>query len=107
MANISIRRTHTLAPSALKALTDRWLHDAQSRFGLSCERQQRGDADTISFSRPGVSGRVTPTPTELTLEAQLGFLLSAYSNRIETEIQRKLDEALGLAAGASHTPPST
>ncbi len=98
MADIFICRAHTLAPQALTALTDRWVAEAQSVFGLVCQRTLEGDAEVIAFSRTGVYGQFSVTPTELRLQARLGFLLSAYQGRIEAELQRQLDLALAQAS---------
>ena len=53
--------------------------------------------DTIAFERSGVSGTLTVAGDSFELRAKLGFLLSAFSARIEDEISSNLDALLGDA----------
>lgn len=100
MAEISIRRPHQLGLDAARALTDQWIAGGQQRFGLTCELSRTAVADVVKFSRTGVSGVLTATATSFELQANLGFLLSAYQGRIADEIQRQLDAALNASSGS-------
>ncbi len=100
MAEISIRRPHQLGLDAARAFTDQWIAGGQQRFGLTCELSRTAVADVVKFSRTGVSGVLTATATSFELQANLGFLLSAYQGRIADEIQRQLDAALNASSGS-------
>ena len=45
----------------------------------------------MSFSRSGLSGTLEVSGQHFRMQAQLGFLLSAFKERIEAEIQKNLD----------------
>jgi hypothetical protein len=51
----------------------------------------------MRFARSGVSGELTVTETRFDLQLKLGFLLGAYSAKIEQKIKANLDELLGPA----------
>ena len=53
----------------------------------------------MSFSRSGLSGTLEISASVFRLQAQLGFLLSAFKDRIEAEIEKNLDELIA----ARHT----
>lgn len=98
MPDLHIHRTHTLGLEAARTVALRWRADAEQRLGLRC-RHESGDAtDTIAFERAGVSGTLVVAGDGFELRARLGFLLSAFSVRIEDEIGRNLDALLGDAA---------
>jgi len=58
------------------------------------------DSDTVEFTRPGVDGRLLVAADRFDLEARLGFLLGAFSKRIEAEIEQNLDALLAASAKA-------
>jgi putative polyhydroxyalkanoate system protein len=70
------------------------MDDARDRLGMSCQCDTGEAADTIRFERAGASGVVEVSGQRFELRARLGFLLGAFSERIEQEITRNLDELL-------------
>jgi putative polyhydroxyalkanoate system protein len=50
------------------------------------------------LSSPGVSGTVHITENRFVLEAELGFLFSAFKGKIETEVARRMDKMLSQSA---------
>jgi hypothetical protein len=52
----------------------------------------------MRFARSGVSGTLVVTDTRFDLHLKLGFLLGAYSAKIEEKIKANLDELLGPVA---------
>jgi putative polyhydroxyalkanoate system protein len=97
MPDLHIRRTHSLGLAAARTVALRWREDAEQRLGLQCRHQPGDLTDTIAFERSGVSGTLTVAGDSFELRAKLGFLLSAFSARIEDEISRNLDALLGDA----------
>ncbi len=65
---------------------------------MDCTVIEGKDGDTVEFTRPGVSGRLQVAADHFDLEAQLGFLLGAFSSRIEAEIEERLDALLAANA---------
>jgi putative polyhydroxyalkanoate system protein len=98
MAHLHVMRTHALCRKDARALAQRWEEEAVSSLGMRCAPVAGDDgAQRVRFSRPGVEGTLTVTDQRFELEAQLGFLLSAFKDRIEAEIGRNLDQLLGNA----------
>ena len=97
MPDLHIHRTHALGLAAARTIALRWRDDAEQRLGLQCRHLPGDLTDTIAFERPGVSGTLTVAGDGFELRAKLGFLLSAFSARIEEEIGRNLDALLGEA----------
>lgn len=100
MAHLLIERPHQLGLELARRTAAQWVRDAQDKFDLQCSYQSGEHADAVSFSRAGLSGTLEVSGTVFRLQAQLGFLLSAFQDRIETEIQKNLDELI-----ASHSQP--
>ncbi len=95
MAEIRILRPHALGFSAARTIAFKWAQEAESEFGMTCTYEEGLEADEVSFSRAGVKGALTVSQDLFELNAQLGFLLSAFKDRIESEIVKNLDDLLG------------
>ena len=95
MVDIRILRPHALGFSAARKIAFKWAQEAESEFGMACTYQEGAEADEVSFSRAGVKGTLAVSQDLFELNAQLGFLLSAFKDRIESEIVKNLDDLLG------------
>ena len=94
MAEIRILRPHALGFSEARKIALQWAQEAESEFGMACTYEEGLEADEVSFSRAGVKGALTVSQDLFELNAQLGFLLSAFKDRIESEIVKNLDDLL-------------
>jgi putative polyhydroxyalkanoate system protein len=94
MADIHLRREHTLGITGARALAKRWAEQAENEFDMRCTRLAGDTGDEVQFTRSGVSGTLRVGADHFELEAQLGFLLSAFKERIEGEIVKNLDRLL-------------
>ena len=101
MADILIERAHGLGLSEARRIAGQWAAQAREKFDMDTSYEEGDSADTLSFTRSGVSGTLAVTGAHFELQARLGFLLSAFKDRIETEIGKNLDE---LLAGQSDAP---
>lgn len=72
---------------------------------MSCEVVRGDTGDTVQFSRSGVSGELQVRADRFELTAKLGFLLGAFSHKIEREITRNLDSLLDSTAGGESSIP--
>jgi putative polyhydroxyalkanoate system protein len=99
MAHIHIERTHRLGLAQARDTAARWVSEAESTLDMRCSYEAGEHADQVLFSRPGVSGVFKLDGERFAIEAKLGFLLSAFKDRIEQEIQKNLDTLLGQADG--------
>jgi putative polyhydroxyalkanoate system protein len=94
LADIHISRPHTLGFSVAQKIAAQWAQEAQSRFGLVCAYAKGPLCDVVSFSRPGVQGTLMVNENLFELTVQLGFLLRAYKDRIESQMVRNVDDLL-------------
>ena len=94
MPDIHLRREHNLGLEAARSVAQRWMDDARDRLGMTCACTPGSEGDTIRFERAGASGTVEVSGHCFELRARLGFLLGAFSERIEQEITRNLDALL-------------
>lgn len=94
MADIRIRREHKLGLDAARKVAWRWAEKVEAEFGMDCTVIEGKTSDTVEFTRSGVNGRLIVAGDHFDLEARLGFLLGAFSKRIESEITKNLDDLL-------------
>lgn len=95
MPELNIEREHRLGLMGARAVAERWREQAEQEWGMSCTCEQGEATDRMRFARSGVSGELTVTDTRFDLQMKLGFLLGAYSRKIEEKIRANLDELLG------------
>ena len=94
MPELKIEREHTLGLAGARAVAVQWREQAEQEWGMTCESEMGETTDQMRFARSGVSGELTVTATRFDLQLKLGFLLGAYSARIEEKIKANLDELL-------------
>lgn len=100
MAQLFIEREHQLGLEQARRTAARWVQEAQQKFDMRCTYEQGETGDAVRFSRSGLSGTLEVSGTMFRMQAQLGFLLSAFKDRIEAEIQENLDELIASHAKA-------
>lgn len=88
MPTISIARKHALSHRKAKALAERLAKDLEKRFDLACT----WEGDHVEFKRPGVAGQMHVGSDSISLDVNLGLLLTPLKPAIEREIAAKLDE---------------
>lgn len=98
MANLHIRREHSLGLAAARKIAFAWAEHVESEFGMACVYKEGGAADEVVFTRSGVNGTLHVTADHFDLDAKLGFLLGAFKDRIEAEIVKNLDDLLAPKA---------
>jgi putative polyhydroxyalkanoate system protein len=94
MARIHLHRSHRLGLDGARKVAWRWAEQVEADFDMSCTYAEGDDADEVQFNRSGVSGTLTVGADHFELDAQLGFLLGAFKDRIEAEIVKNLDDLL-------------
>ena len=95
MPKIAIHRPHQLPLAQARAAVDQVALRMHEKFGM----QEHWQGDTLSFSRPGVSGTISVAEDSIRIDVELGMLLAPLKGMVEQEIRRKLDEHFG-GAGA-------
>ena len=101
MAEIHIERVHSLGLASARKLAFQWAEQVEQEFGMSCVYEEDSAGDQVSFSRSGVNGTLAVTKDRFVLDAQLGFLLGAFKERIEGEIVKNLDTLLAARKPAA------
>ena len=101
MAQIHIHREHQLGLAGARKVAWQWAEQAEADFDMACTYAEGEDGDEVQFSRSGVSGTLTVAADHFELDAQLGFLLGAFKDRIEAEIVKNLDALLAAKKPAA------
>ena len=100
MANLHIRREHSLTLAAARNIAVAWAQQVEADFGMDCSYEEGANEDRLRFTRSGVSGVLVVTGDHFDLDAKLGFLLGAFKGKIEAEIVKNLDDLLAPKAAA-------
>jgi putative polyhydroxyalkanoate system protein len=98
MPELKIERAHTLGMEGARSVAQRWREQAEQDWGMACSSVPGELVDRMHFERSGVSGELTVSETRFDLQIKLGFLLGAYSRKIEEKILANLDALLGPVA---------
>lgn len=100
MADIHIQREHHLGLQGARQVAWQWAEQAETDFDMACTYAEGDEQDEVQFVRSGVRGTLRVSAQHFELNAQLGFLLGAFKERIESEIVKNLDELLASSAPA-------
>lgn len=106
MANLHIVREHHLGLAAARKIAYAWAEQVEAEFGMECSYEEGKSADTLHFSRSGVSGSLLVNKEHFELEAKLGFLLGAFKDKIEAEIVKNLDTLLASKPAKAKPAPA-
>jgi putative polyhydroxyalkanoate system protein len=101
MADIEVRRGHDLGLAAARRAAEQMASDLARKFDVHASWQ----GDTLRFERPGVSGFVTLTQSDLHLSISLGFLLKAMQASIEKLVLQELDTLFAAHGKAKEPAP--
>ena len=88
MSKIHLRREHDLTPKAARRKVERIADVLARKFDAECTWK----GDVLSVDHPSVNGKVTVGKSDVVVEARLGFLVGMFSDRIDEELARILDE---------------
>lgn len=104
VADLHIRREHTLGLPAARKIAFKWAEQVEAEFGMECSYEEGATTDTVTFVRSGVNGTLQVTRDHFNLDAKLGFLLGAFKGRIEAEIVKNLDQLLAAKPAKKAAP---
>ncbi|MFT4242406.1 MAG: polyhydroxyalkanoic acid system family protein [Acidovorax sp.] len=94
MPEIHIHREHRLGFKQARKVAFSWAEKAEEKLDMECVYEEGDTEDLLTFTRSGVKGTLLVDAGQFELRAQLGFLLAAFKERIESEIAAQLDELL-------------
>ena len=106
MPDIRIQRAHRLGLPKARDIAWKWAEEVETKFGMECTVFEGDDCDMLEFKRSGVKGTLRVAADSFELDAQLGFLLGAFSRTIETEIEKNLDDLLDSSAASMKKAPA-
>lgn len=86
MASIDITHPHSMTAGQARQGMQEVADKLVERFGVQCE----WNGDILNFSRTGIDGHMALLPDQLHVTAELGFMLGAFKESIESEIRRVL-----------------
>ncbi len=104
MADIHIHRKHQLGLAQARKIALAWAEKAEEKFDMECTYEEGDEQDRLCFTRAGIKGTLDVLPDALDFHAQLGFLVSAFKERIETELNDQIDGLLGAAPSCASKP---
>jgi putative polyhydroxyalkanoate system protein len=94
MAEIRIRRDHTLGLARARKVAWKWAEHVEKEYEMECTVVEGETSDTVQFKRSGVNGSMIVTAEHFEVSAKLGLLMGAFAGQIQAEVARQLDEAL-------------
>ena len=94
MAEIRIRRDHTLGLARARNVAWKWAEHVEKEYEMECTVVEGETSDTVQFKRSGVNGSMIVTAEHFEVSAKLGLLMGAFAGQIQAEVARQLDEAL-------------
>jgi putative polyhydroxyalkanoate system protein len=94
MSNIHLHHEHELGLKKARKVAMDWAEQAEKKLSLTCEYQEGKTFDVVRFERSGVTGTMHVRSNEFEIQAKLGFLFSAFKDRIESEILQTLESRL-------------
>lgn len=102
MADIDVKRAHALGLEGARAAAASMADSLGRRFDL----KGQWSGDTLTFERPGVSGKLHVGAKDMRLAVTLGFLLKAMKGSIERAVNEELDKILAPKPGAAEAGPA-
>ena len=103
MPDIHIHREHHLGLPQARKVAFSWAEKAEEKFDMECTYEEGDEEDMLTFTRAGVKGTLRVDARCFEMQAQLGFLFSAFKDRIESEISEQLDALLHKPAKKAAT----
>ena len=94
MSVIHIHRHHHLGMPEARKIAFLWAEQAEEKFDMECAYEEGDTEDIVYFTRAGIKGTLQVLGDQFEFKAELGFLVSAFKARIETEIAEQLDTLL-------------
>lgn len=107
MPDIHIHRAHALGLPKARKIAWQWAEEVEKKFDMACTVIEGEFSDTVEFKRSGVSGLLVVAPDHFDLNAKLGFLLGAFSQTIQSEIEKNLDALLARSRPAAKAGSKT
>jgi putative polyhydroxyalkanoate system protein len=86
VADISIKQTHQLSPRNAKAAAQKMA----DRMAVEYDVSASWEGNVLNFERSGLSGTLALHEKEAQLDVTLGFLLKAFSAKLEEKMVQQM-----------------
>ena len=90
MPNIHFQTAHHLSKEGAKQKLQSVADQLKSRLGATT----RWQGDTLMFDRAGAKGSIDVTDSDVTVDVDLGMMLTPFKGEIERQIQSQLQQSL-------------
>ena len=100
MSDLFIRREHNLGLERVRKIGRSWSDYINKKLDTSCTYQAGLSSDRMEFMRTGLRGEGFLTDTHIEVRISLGLLLKPFSGQIESELTRRLDQAIAKERAA-------
>jgi putative polyhydroxyalkanoate system protein len=91
MSSIDISRDHSLTLAQAKKAASKVAKEMADAFAI----EHDWDGNTLNFRRAGVEGAILLSKGHVRVHAKLSWLLSALRGKVESEVNRYLDQEFG------------
>jgi putative polyhydroxyalkanoate system protein len=92
MVRVNVSQHHNKTEDEVRDIVNGVTDDLENRYGISPHWQGE---NLVKFKRSGVSGQLRISKTEVTIDLDIGFLLSAYAGKIKSELTTMMARKLG------------
>jgi putative polyhydroxyalkanoate system protein len=90
MPNIHFQTAHQLTKADAKTKIESVAEQLKNRLGASYHWQ----GDTLMFDRAGAKGSIDVSDKDVTVDVDLGMMLTPFKGEIERQIQQQLQHSL-------------
>ncbi len=94
MADISIRQSHQLSVKNAKAAAQKIADRMAEEYDVTAA----WDGNILNFERSGLTGRLALHEKEAQLDVTLGFLLKAFSAKLEEKMTQQMSKVFSVKA---------
>ncbi len=98
MADISVRRTHTMTEEDAKAKVHQVVADIEQEFpSLVDDIKWNADKTKADVKGKGFTGKFAVTGNEVSIDIDLAFFARPFRGKVESRVESRMDEYFGQA----------
>jgi putative polyhydroxyalkanoate system protein len=90
MPNIHFQTAHHLSKENAKTKLQTVADQLKNRLGATCTWQ----GDTLTFDRPGAKGSIDVSDKDVTVDVDLGMMLTPFKGEVEKQLKGYLNQHL-------------
>lgn len=93
MSKIHIQRRHNLGKAEARTMVEGIARQMKSKLQI----EYRWSGDQLQFDRPGAKGTIDVEESLVTVDIELGLMLTAFKGMVEDQVNGYLDQHIGKA----------